>query len=253
MTDKFIGYFRLIEACEQSGCPVCACLEEDSRRALDAILYEHVTDPETRRSLRDAWGFCNWHAWSLLDGDTAATGAAILYEDLVRVCHQRIQRVRGRTSRFFWRPLSWLRAIVTSAEQRVVPRVVTDYGDRPRCPVCTRLGVAEERYLDTFVDFADDPQFSRAYQQSTGLCLPHLLIAVGRCPGTDIETIVRATLTKWQHLRGDLERFVSKHEYRSAEPITEMEATSYHRGAEVLAGRRHHFGNDMRAGAGGRR
>jgi len=167
VSDKFIGYFRLIEACEQSGCP-----------------------------------------------------------------------------------LSWLRALVTSAS----PRVVADYGERPQCPVCARLGVAEERYLDTFVDFVDDPQWSRAYQQSTGLCLPHLLIVVERSPGNDgVETILSTTLAKWQHLRGDLARFVSKHEYRSAEPITEREATSYQRGAEVLAGRRNHFGNDMSRRASRRR
>lgn len=56
------------------------------------------------------------------------------------------------------------------------------------------------------------------------------------------------TLSKWQDLRGDLERFVSKHEYRTAQPISDEEATSYRRAFEVMAGRQSLFGNDLRHG-----
>ena len=115
--------------------------------------------------------------------------------------------------------------------------------------MCTRVGAAERNYLDTVVEFAEDAQFVRAYQRSTGLCVPHLLAAVERNAGASgLEPILRTTLAKWQDLRGDLARFVSKHEYRNAEPITEEEAASYHRAGEVLAGRRGLFANDVRRG-----
>ena len=96
VSSKFIGFFRFIDACERVGCPVCFCLVEDSRRALSTLLYERVTDAETRHRLRAAWGLCNWHASELLVGAGAATGVAILFEDLVRVCE--LTRALGEES-----------------------------------------------------------------------------------------------------------------------------------------------------------
>jgi hypothetical protein len=237
VSDKFIGYFRLVDACERTGCPVCRCLEEDSRRALHTLLDEHVTDAETRRRLRAAWGFCNWHAATLVDGAGAATGAAILFADLLRVCHQRVAHLRGDT-----RGDSWWSRFRTGRRSRFV----IDYRSRPRCPVCAALGIAEKSYLDAVVDFADDPQFASAYERSTGLCVPHLMAMVERRgAATGVETIVRATLLKWQRLREDLEHFVEKHEYRNTEPITEPEAASWRLANEILTGRRCLFGNHM--------
>lgn len=249
VTEKFIGYFRLVDACDRDGCPVCRCLEEDGRRELESLLYEHVTDAETRRRLRESWGFCSWHTWMLLDTGTAATGGAILYEDLLRVCHDRIQHSGDWMPHAFVRLLSWLRGVISGAPARIQTRLVDEYRERRCCPVCASLRLAEARYLDAVVDFADDLQFSRAYQCSDGLCLPHLLAGVERSPGTPgARSVLRRTLSKWHALRGDLVRFVSKHEYRNTEPISAEEATSYRRAFEVVAGRPSVFGNDLRRG-----
>jgi len=45
--------------------------------------------------------------------------------------------------------------------------------------------------------------------------------------GVGVDTIVGATLRKWQRLRRQLEGFVGKHDYRNAESITEDEAMSW--------------------------
>src|SRR5437588_338841 len=76
VTEKFVGYYRLLEALDKPGCPICRCLLEDGRRHLDALLYEQVTDVETRRRLRAAWGLCNWHTWMLPTLGGGMTGAA---------------------------------------------------------------------------------------------------------------------------------------------------------------------------------
>src|SRR6266567_9497185 len=100
MTDltnaKFIGFFRLIDACDGAGCPVCRCVVADSRQYLDTLLYEQVNDPETRSRLRASWGFCNWHAWMLREASNPAFGSAILSENMVRVVIRRFERLTGR-------------------------------------------------------------------------------------------------------------------------------------------------------------
>jgi hypothetical protein len=248
VTGKFIGYFDLLEACGRGGCPVCACLDQQSRRAVAAFLYEHVTDPATRRRLRASWGFCNWHTWELLAAESVATGAAILYEDLLRVCRERVDRLHGGMPKSVPRRPRWFR-MGRGRARRVRPRLVEDYRARARCPVCASLRVAEAHYIEAVVEFADDREFRRAYEESTGLCLPHLIAATEQTPGpARLATLLDTTLAKWEDLRRDLERFVSKNEYRNTEAVSEREADSYRRAFEVLAGRPHIFGNDLHRG-----
>lgn len=239
MNRKFIGYFRLVEACEQAGCPVCRVLQDDSRRALDALLYEHVADHETRRRLRQSWGLCGSHTASLLEGKAVATGAAILFEDLLRVCDEAVERLASRSAPAIRWPLAWIR--------KRVPPLVAHHRSLAPCPVCDTLQGAEDDYLEAMVDFADDPQLSRAYERSTGLCIPHIVGVVDRHDGKNgVGTVVQATLRQWRGLRAHLERFVAKHEYRSTEPISEREASSWRLAGEVLAGRPGLFGNRRR-------
>ncbi len=78
---KFIRFFRLVDACDGPGCPVCRCLVADARQYLGSLLYEQVNDPDTRRRLHASWGFCNWHAWMLREVSDPAFGSAIMYDD----------------------------------------------------------------------------------------------------------------------------------------------------------------------------
>jgi hypothetical protein len=242
VSEKHIGYFRLVEACDGPGCPVCGYLEDDSRRQLTTLFQEHVTDVATRRQLRESWGLCNWHTWMVLDTRPTASSVAIVYADLLRVCRQRVEARDTRRSGLLARLRSRLRGAAMNDP-------ASDYRGRPRCPLCTQLRATEAHCLDAVLHHADDPTFESAYQRSAGLCIPHLLGVVERGSGTSsVEAIVQRTLSKWQALRGDLERFVAKHEYRSTEPISREETRAYELALEVLAGRRTLFGSDMRRG-----
>src|SRR5436190_20439602 len=92
LSGKFISFFRLVEECAAPGCPVYRSLLADSRQYLATFLYEHVNDPDTRRPLRAAWGFCNHHTSMLREVGDSAFGSAILYEDMLRVVIQRFER-----------------------------------------------------------------------------------------------------------------------------------------------------------------
>ena len=241
MTEKYIAYFRLVDACDGPGCPVCSYLEADSRRQLSILFDAHVTDVATRQRLRASWGLCNWHTWMVHDTRATATGVAIVSEDLLRVCQQRMAARAGPRGRPLARLLGWLR----SPRGQASPRPVVEYRARPRCALCAQLRLTEAHCLDAVLRFVHDPDFDRAYRRSAGLCVPHLLGAVERGSGAGVATIVERTLAKWQTLRDNLERFVAKHEYRSAETISPEETRSHELALEILAGRRGLFGNHM--------
>jgi len=234
MTEKFVGYFRVIEACAQPGCPVCRCLVAESRAYLGALLYEQVTDPETRRGLRLSWGFCNWHTWMLPDVESSAFGAAILCEDLVTRALRRTQRLR-RASRLGTAG-RWLAALLG---RRWRPALVELHEGRAPCPACVDIARTQARYLETLVHFIDDAALRAAYAQSDGLCVPHVILVVEQ--GTEtarVETLVARTREAWSRIGRDLAAFVGKHDHRNREPYTEAEATSRARAFEMLAGAR---------------
>jgi uncharacterized protein DUF6062 len=239
VTEKFIGYFRFVEACAQTGCPACRSLEQDGRRYLEAFIYEQVTDPDTRRGLHASWGFCNWHTWMLLEVADASSGAAIVYADLIQAFLHRFRRLRDRAPSF----PQWSLARLF---RRRGPTVVELQRRRNTCPVCAWCAQAEAGYLATLLQFIDDPQFARAYAKSEGICAPHLLAAVelgGSSPG--LAHLLDRTVAKWEELRKDVDRFVSKHDYRNRAPFTEAEASSPRRAFEALGGRRGVWGNDL--------
>ena len=176
-----------------------------------------------------------------------ATSVAIVAEDLLRVCQQRIEVGGDQSRRPVARLLGWLGRGWTATRGLMRPRVVTEYRQRPRCAVCAQLLITEAHCLDAVLHFAEDPEFDRAYQRSSGLCVPHLVGAVERgCGAPGVATVVERTLVKWQTLRHNLERFVAKHEYRNVEAISVDEASAPERTLAILAGSRGLFGNDIR-------
>lgn len=246
MSQKFITYFRLIDACRRPGCPVCRCVGEDSRRYLDALTYEHVTDVDVRRRLRASWGLCNWHTWMLLEAENAVSGAAILYEDMLRVAIQRLGRGRrglggpgpGRLAGRWRRLVRWWRG--------AGPVVTRLYRARPGCPACARVAEGEAGYLETMLEFVEADGLAQAYAAADGLCLPHLLRAVECAPAHPrAEVLVEQTLPRWEHLRGDLGSFVRKHADGHREAFTEAEAESCTKALAIMAGARAVFGNDL--------
>jgi Family of unknown function (DUF6062) len=233
---KFIGYFRLAEACQRPGCPVCRCVNDDSRRHLQALIDEHVNDPDTRRRMRAAWGLCNWHTWMLRTIPIAKTGSAIIYEDVLRVAVRRVEKLKDRP-RF-----TWFRKLIAPTR----PRLVERYMNRAHCPVCLASRDAELRYVDTAVDFAEDSHFALMYAESAGLCIPHIVHAIHRCSARpELGRLLQETTRKWRELCRNLEGFVRKHEYRHAEPISEAETSACEAAFEMLAGAPGLFGNGL--------
>jgi len=241
LSGRFISFFRLVDACAAPGCPVCRCLLADSRQYLEALLYEHVNDPDTRRRLRAAWGFCNHHTWMLREISDSAFGSAIIYEDMLRVVIRRFER-RGR-GRDPESPSRWRRFRRLFRRSRR-PLLVELHGGRPMCPACRERIAAEQRYVHVALSFVNDFQFEHAYRRSDGLCVPHALQAVEMGPADPAEVLLTRTLPKWAASRRNLTTFVEKHDHRNTLAFTDVDRTSSVRAFEALAGAAGVFGSD---------
>lgn len=230
---KFIGFFRLVKACERPGCPVCRCLAADARQYLERLLYEQVTDPGMRRQLYASWGFCNWHAWLLRETSDPAFGSAILSDDLLRLAIQRFERSADRPSPRRRGLRGWLRRLGAQGG----PLAARLYRGRRPCPGCRQTALSEVHYVRAMLRFVDDPELDRAYWMSHGLCVPHALRALEIGDGSaEARRLIDRTVEKWIALRKDLQGFVGKHDHRNRQPFTEAEADAHLRAIEALTG-----------------
>ncbi len=245
MTSKFVGFFQLVEACAQPGCPVCRCLREEGLRHLEALMYEQVNDPGTRGTLRSSWGFCNWHAWMLGEIPGSGLGTAIIYEDLLRRALGRLRRLLLKIERGAWSGAGLLRWV---GRRPRIP-ILEAWRDKADCMICRSLGASEATYLRTIFDFSGDPEFDRAFDRSWGVCLPHLLhlVQIGR-DHARLEPVLTKVEDKWRQLQDLLKRFIEKHDYRATEKFTEEEAESWRQAVEMLAGGFGLFGNALHPG-----
>lgn len=239
--DKFVAYFQLYEAMAEEGCPVCRCLRRDTFRFLDGLMWEQVNDPGTREHLRAAWGFCNWHAWMLKEILHAPLGIAIIYHDLlghaVEELAATIRALEGSA------PVRGLRRLFRRVP---APPALTAWARRRRCPACRSLGSFERHYLEVLVDYAEDPEFSRALERSSGICLPHLFLTMAAYPEhPGLGPLLARSLRKMRGLRESLQEYIAKHDYQRKEPFTDDEARASGRALELFVGRQELFGNQI--------
>ncbi len=137
---------------QQSGCAICRCARQTAERFFTALLDEYINDPETRQELRDAGGFCAFHAGELL-ARRNPLGTAILYNDLLSQRRALLER--------------WRRPRVLAA-----PRAGVAPNGR-HCPVCAAERETERRAAEVLARGLDEGGLRAAWSASEGLCWPH--------------------------------------------------------------------------------
>lgn len=206
-------------------------------------MYENVNDPHLRSNLRKAWGFCNWHCSLLKKVQDSGFGTSILYADFLKSVLEEAQYLEKP-----WSPLSWFRQLSNRlCGKPYMHPFLKVYRTKTPCPLCVSASDAEQRYLHTILEFAEDPQFAQAYEKSDGLCLPHLVMALEighNCAG--LKGVVNPTLKHWKRLHGNLKSFRDKHDWRNTLPFTPEESRSPHVALDTLTGMEGLFGNEIR-------
>lgn len=238
---KFIAYFELRDACAEEGCPVCTLLVKFSLRYMDHFMYERVTDPGCREELLASRGFCNWHAWMLPKIHHSPSGTAVIHEHLLKSELEVLNRLR-RTHRAQprWRRiLSWVAGMDRGSAAAMSGK------RKSPCPVCTGARTSDEIYLRTCLEFIGDFEFRQSLERSSGLCLPHLYLAIAIEPNhPSLPELLRLQAAQIEAVRVELLEFVRKHDYRFREEPVGAEGSAWLRSIELLAGKPGVFGPD---------
>jgi hypothetical protein len=189
----------LLEACSQAGCPICRVTHDMVERQISNTFYESILDPISRRMLRSSFGLCREHAWLALDAKLSdALGFAIVYEDLLRTV---LETVPGEGE-------------LRSDAKKVILGALK--ASKP-CPACEQEKTTQERALSVMNEKLLDGSFLQKLQKSDGLCLPHLMMAIGQLSNRHkIQVLMDLQRMKMEILRAELAEFIRKNDYRFA-------------------------------------
>ncbi|MGQ9629951.1 MAG: DUF6062 family protein [bacterium] len=222
--EKHISYFELLQAFKEGTCPICAISKRMAHRWLDGFLYEFVNSVGVREKLVESDGFCNAHAWQLLEFEDGL-GTAIVYQDL-------LSRFIGRLERY---PINGGRPIGRREKVRLK--------DKNLCPVCQHCEERENAFLMVLVrHLKGDEGFLKAYEASSGLCIPHFERALEMAKDPKAAEILRRVqLSKLKALNEELEEYKRKCDYRFRHEPKGAEADSWRRVVREFVGEREVF------------
>jgi hypothetical protein len=163
LTARHNTYFELRDGLGTPGCVVCRLAARSVRRYLEALAFESVNDLGLRAQLRRSRGFCNLHAWQVLDEAREPFGAGIIYRDVLNACASALAAgdVAGLAG-----------------------------GD---CVACQARDASARRYVDALVDHANEAELGRRIEQGGGLCWRHFALALAR-GGRGLRALARAEL-----------------------------------------------------------
>jgi hypothetical protein len=216
---------ELLEACNQTGCPVCRIGAQTVRKQLKALFYEYVNDIEMRETLVKSLGFCSEHVRLLLSHKIADTlGASIIYEHLVKVV---LREFPKQTSNLQPKDLSRKFNSLVSASEGL-----------GECLACKRRDEAVNYTLRQISSALDNATLREALEKSDGFCFPHLsqLFLQIQKPA-DVEYLLTLTKTKLETRQFEMAEVIRKNDHRfHAEKITEDEALAWKKAMVVLSG-----------------
>jgi hypothetical protein len=235
----FVAYYEILNLLQRPGCPLCTRQGIASKRALGSLLYEQVTDPQTRRHLLGSRGLCNWHAWMLPEIRDSALGTALVYKHLLQDVLKTFPGLAGRRP-----PSRWQRLVdQMTRRQRKAAGPEGHRGQTAYCPVCRLCRRTERNDARTILTFWAEPEFAQAFNQSTGLCLPHLLGCAEICLGhANLPSVLADHARRFRDLIGELEEFIRKRDYRFLREAYGPERDSWKRVLEAFVGQPGVFG-----------
>jgi len=230
--------YKLLQACQAQGCPVCRVEQQSVQRYLDNQFYEHVNSPKWRGRLRASLGFCHEHAWLAVNerlGD--ALGFTIIYHDIVNHLLNQISVEDGPAPRSTART-SFLRQIPEQARNLIEKTLIASRPRKP-CPACEHRDEITGMILSALTDGLETPEMTDALRSSAGLCLPHLRLTLQQIKDASVaEKLLTIQREKLESLRSELAEFIRKNDYQLIEQGFGKEGDAWLRAMSMVVGHR---------------
>lgn len=226
-------------AFKQPGCCICRLLNRDEQRYFEALLYEQVNDPGLRDELRAARGYCAAHAQTFAATPNAPFGGAIIAHDLLQTILGKLPERIAAEPAGTWAALC--AALGNGPDRSSLAGAI---GGAGACPACQHFNDLARMYAETLVNSLEQEDVSSVYSHSTGLCLPHLLLALRYgASESGLDRLLAQQVAAWRALDHQLAEFIRKHDYRfQAEGLTAAEQDVWRRAFSALSSRR--YGHD---------
>lgn len=204
---------HLERALREEGCPLCRRIREAEERWIWNVLYELTGDPEVHERLAASLGVCREHAALLVQVVqtrelVTPTGVARLYETVVAHALAALTDLPRRRKSAF----------------------------RAECPLCALAKEAEDRESWFLGELLGDPRFWALYENSDGLCLPHLLEVWARAPEEVRPKLLEDFRARLERLLARLREFQRKERFDVDELPTPEEVASWREALWRLAG-----------------
>lgn len=224
MSQQSFFYQELQEMLKQPGCPICHVGRKVARSQLDALLYDSVTDKDSRDKLAGSMGFCGAHSRDLLTFPGERLGATIIEWALLREAQRRLQNSSPAAGS------SWRQRLRGQAAASSLA------ADDP-CPVCVNQAKLEARSLEELLEHLVE-DLDTPLRAAGGLCWPHLEQAMRSASQASVHSaLVTLHDQVWQGLIDQMGEFIRKRDYRySQETISDAETAAVERSIEVLTG-----------------
>jgi len=173
-----------------------------------------VNDVDVRQDIRQARGFCQQHAWQLVEGGSSL-GAVIIVRDVMKAVLKTLDSAALDAPK----PSVFGRVLGSLDRRHVAPAnadLIAVLAPQSTCPVCVFADHTENDLVDVMVaSLTGEPALMDAFCASDGLCLLHLRQAMTRVRDEAIfEGLLNAQKTIWTRLVGQLDEIVRKEDYR---------------------------------------
>ena len=221
-------------------CPFCYLERQSEQRAIKYTIGPGASymEPEIR-AITDREGFCRHHLKMMQNYGNALGCALILqtyYTGLLMELEEKLEDYELPPKKGLLRR--------KSADRGDNPMLTWMQEKQSSCFVCNQMTESMQRYFATFFAMLKDPEFRRKVESSKGFCMHHFRILLeesANClPNGQWEwfreTIPALMQENLLRVKGDLDRFVMKNDYRNAALPWENAMDAVSRGMQKLQG-----------------
>lgn len=200
-------------------CPFCQLERAVEQRTIRYTLGPGASymEPEVRLAT-DREGFCGTHFKKMYDFGNSLGSALIMQTYFVSLFEEMSRemdnfQMPGKRSLFSKKNTSEESSLVTWARQK-----------QGSCFICNKIAYNMERYYSTFFMLTKDAEFRAKVENSKGFCMRHFLglmeLAKDNVPNDQIQwfypTVFRLMRENMARVKGDLDWFIEKFDYRNA-------------------------------------